>query len=216
MKYQLPDVSWLSLDRLGKNIILKTSYLWLFIVPICAKSFQAIEVLSVPFVASPIPLTFPFHWKLFYYGSVAVAISNFIYATRCPAFIKQFPTWSSFSRESNSGYRLLLEAIRYAKECIPSKEEQEVFAARYANRFTKSPFSTPFATRPGRMELTGLTQHIPEPSCQSDAYEFLLQKWDSESRGWRITSTIFYGIGFMFFGVVLLQNFYFVIRMTLR
>lgn len=216
MNNKLFDVSWLSLDGLGRSRILWTSYLWLFIVPICAKSLQAIDNISVPFLASPIPLSLPFQWKLFYYGAVAVAISSFIYATRCPAFIKQFPNWSAFSIESQSGYRLLLEATRYAEECIPTIGEQEEFAADFANRFTKSLYSMRDAVRPQEMELAELQDHKPDPSCQSDAYEFLLQKWNVARRGWRIASAVLYAIGFTLFGLVLIQNFIFVVRMSLR
>ncbi|MBA3483916.1 MAG: hypothetical protein H0T51_19090, partial [Pirellulales bacterium] len=49
--------------------------------------------------AIEIPLRLPFSWKLFYFGSVAFAVGNFLYRTFCPPLIRDYSTFTEFEHE---------------------------------------------------------------------------------------------------------------------
>jgi len=95
---------------------------------------------------------------------------------------------------------------------------REKFAADFANRFTKSPYSMRDAVRPaGKWNWRSYKHHKPEPSCQSDAYEFSASKVEC-CQAWvanNIRYLLFNRVS-RYFGLVLIQNFIFVFRMSLQ
>ncbi len=92
-------LTWTNLGRLGKSKILKTSYLWLLLVPISAKAIAAINHESHSSILSQamaLDFSLPFSWKLLYFAAVAIAAADAIYELRCPKIIRQFKDYTSF------------------------------------------------------------------------------------------------------------------------
>lgn len=99
---------WSMLSRLGKNRILRSSYLWFFFVPIAAKATEW----KLPFGGAVHQLNWslPFSWEVFYFSAVAFATASALYDFFCPAFIQDYPTYSHF-RQQGKGDQQLVEYV---------------------------------------------------------------------------------------------------------
>ncbi|OUS72130.1 hypothetical protein B5G52_09785 [Pseudoalteromonas sp. A601] len=107
--------NWKTINKLGKNKLLATSYIWLVIVPIVAKLFSLAED-TLDF-SSVVPglilsLTLPFSWKLFYISAVFVVLGNLVYNFCCPEIIKDYPDYSDFKEAGLSSQYLQSYAKR--------------------------------------------------------------------------------------------------------
>jgi hypothetical protein len=84
-------------------------YIWLFIVPIAAKTFSLmgdIATVTVFDYQFKIELTLPFSWNVFYFSALFFAIAHLTYNFRCPKLVKQHPTYTSFNREGKPTWHL--------------------------------------------------------------------------------------------------------------
>lgn len=92
--------TWTALGRLGKSKILKTSYLWLLLIPIAA---NAISTYNGTVQSSALrhfltlKVDLPFSWQLLYFAAVLIAIADAIYESRCPKIIRHYDDYATFS-----------------------------------------------------------------------------------------------------------------------
>lgn len=107
---------WDRLSLIGNSRLVKTSYLWLILVPIVARMFEGLPDPLVIYIQSkeiPIPTTLPFRWQLFYYMSFCFALGQIIYAIYCPPLVANFRTYGDYlqSHAGYSGIDLLLREM---------------------------------------------------------------------------------------------------------
>ena len=103
-KVSLPK--WDTLNALGKSRVLRSSYLWLIVVPIAAKALSSVEnpiVLTGLGEGLVLSLTLPFSWKLFYFSSVSISVAGLIYSFRCPEIIRKFKSFGQYMSEVGGG-----------------------------------------------------------------------------------------------------------------
>lgn len=184
-------IKWDDLSRLGRSRVLQTSYLWLFIVPVAAK---ALSLVSDPLVLSGlsedlvIDLTLPFSWKLFYLSAVLVAVASVIYTVRCPEIIRRFGTFSEFHSE---GRRVdYLRRYFESMDC-DLKEEDEV------------------------IEFYKFGEDLNKPDAEEELPKYFWRIHELENVRFpldRIACLGLYCTGLGLIGVVLLQNFIFVVE----
>lgn len=102
-------LNWLDLEAWGNSKVLRSSYYWLFLVPIAAKGLSSLPShISVPFWGRELalPTELPFSWQLLYFASVCFAGASFVFASHCPTLIKNFPSWNDFSKSGRTGSTL--------------------------------------------------------------------------------------------------------------
>ena len=96
------NINWSAIKRMGRSQLLKSSYLWLFILPSIASVLsKAGEQIDIPLGADrhlQIPLSLPFSWTLFYFGAVAYSIGGIAYWIFCPTLIRDYDTFDGFDR----------------------------------------------------------------------------------------------------------------------
>ena len=138
-------MGWEAIDRLGKNKLLSTSYIWLIIVPIFAKFFEKVnEILDfskyVP--GLKIVLDLPFQWEIFYVSAIMIAVANAIYTLRCPDIIQQFSSYADFEQQRKGlpfvkayalkrGYRLLFDKFQNL-DSIAQKDKTRELKEQYS------------------------------------------------------------------------------------
>lgn len=206
--------SWSRLARLGQSRVMKSSYFWFLFVPICSKMLGTVNELQFSFLSDPIQLSLPFQWRVFYFSSLCFAAATLLFTWKCPLFIQRFGTWAVFYKESRSGYRLLTEAAEFARHCVTDTNKRSRWLGKFAKDFTESPYSMPGAVRPPDISEDELLLLTPKNERLTDSYAFLISAWDSQRPRWRATCSILYGIGFFLLGIVVIQNIWFVIRIS--
>jgi len=92
---------WSNIKTLGNSKIVKSSYLWIVIVPILAKTLDKLnEVITINVFGAQISLNFtlPFTWKIFFFASLFFALGQLIFNIYCPPIIKNFQSFTDFQK----------------------------------------------------------------------------------------------------------------------
>jgi len=90
---------WEVLKSINDNKIVKSSYVWLVVVPFVAKLTSKLEnTLSLNLAGKiySIDLTLPFSWQLFFISALAFVMGNIIVLIFCPRIIKDYSNANEF------------------------------------------------------------------------------------------------------------------------
>ena len=94
-------LNWELLSKIGKNKIIKSSIIWVALIPILVK---IIEFMSNTHSVS---ITLPFSWTLFYYSAIFFMIGNIIFQFTCPKIIYENVSYFDFDNKGLGTIRLL-------------------------------------------------------------------------------------------------------------
>lgn len=90
---------WETLKKIQNIQIVKSTYTWIFIVPIFAQSFAKIKQITTIKVFDQtfeVNLSLPFSWQIFYFSGLFFVIANIFYYIACPEIIKDFSNFNDF------------------------------------------------------------------------------------------------------------------------
>ncbi len=90
---------WSNIKTLGNSKIVKSSYLWIVIVPILAKALgQLNEIITINLLGAQFSLNFtlPFTWKIFFFAAIFFALGQLLFNIYCPSIIKNFQSFADF------------------------------------------------------------------------------------------------------------------------
>jgi hypothetical protein len=180
---------WTALNQFHEIKFISSMYIWVFLVPALAKFLSAVgDMASVTIFeySFELQLTLPFSWKVFYFSALCFAIANLIYRIRCPKLIQEYPTYSSFKREGKPEWHLR----DYANDIGINYEE---YLRNHAQQ----------------MEDAEHAVVVGEKWTQSIFWHFI---WEADRRRKyaQFGSAIFYILGFILIGWVVIENCYWV------
>lgn len=181
---------WDGLNRLGKSRILKTSYVWLLLVPMVAQALAKIEdplILDGISHGLRIQIALPFNWWLFYFSAVSVSIAGVIYSLVCPKLVREFSNLAEYRAEGRGKEYLLDYADHMQHQAKTGKEGWD------AANFSQD------AKKVGEDNLGELFWDIHK-------------KENSRFPFWRAACCLLYSAGLLLIAIVLLQNFMFVVH----
>lgn len=164
-------------------------YIWLFIVPILAKTLAGLEdvaSITVFDYSFNLQLSLPFSWKVFYFSALFFAAANLLLLSRCYSLIKDHKSFTDFREQGKQEIQL----SNYAKE-IGMSLDQLNYRDDYDQAFL----------------LEG--KHLQEPFWR------LYEQLDEARLGWRIGCSFLYSFGFVLMSIILYQNFVVVLRLII-
>ena len=103
-------LAWSFLRGIQSYKIVKSTYIWLFILPIITKAFSQIEdTLRMDFYGQNIvlDLELPFAWIMLFYSALLFTIGNLIFLIACPAIIKENRSLADFKTTMKTPTHLL-------------------------------------------------------------------------------------------------------------
>lgn len=106
---------WQNLRRYFKPIVVRTFITWFAVAPIALKVMEGLpETIPVPLGERSYHLTLalPFSWYLLWIASLAYFLAYVLYIGTCPRFVREFPDFSEFLRQSHSPRFLVWELSR--------------------------------------------------------------------------------------------------------
>ena len=212
---KVPD--WSAFKSLGSSKVIKSSYWWLFLVPVLAKIMESagdtfeLTLFDSTFILT---LSLPFSWALFYFSAVSFSLASIIYLTMCPQGIDKydnFEDWKKSGKDSTSLISSFFFHYRNDKRMAPfqiSDDEKDHFLSHHLkfngerDKINKQRSGTP---------LVLIRAGIPQDNLK-ETYYYICGTVDRSRVTSRIVMSTFYGIGFLLFSVVLIQNFIFVCK----
>ncbi|MCE8031912.1 hypothetical protein EKK97_10935 [Billgrantia tianxiuensis] len=105
------EISWSRLKQVHQLKVVQTMYVWLFIVPVAAKSLHRIEeFVRITILGHTFELvtTLPFSWHLFYGSALCFVLGNLFFFMYCPQFIRDHATPTEF-KDAGKGVQHLYE-----------------------------------------------------------------------------------------------------------
>ena len=194
--------TWRALAKLGNKKLVQRMYIWLFITPSAVKLLDTFENWLIESFQNNIQvdLSLPFSWWLFFFASLAFTLGNIWFSIFCPNIIRNHANYGDFAA-SRLPPMLIWEFLRdfstigknklNAKLCFP---ENEIIQAQYKhdNFYLKN-------TRKTIMK---------QPS---DLFYDVYNAANLDYWGQRLTVFLFYSLGILLFGWVVLQNITYVV-----
>ncbi|MCH7700547.1 MAG: hypothetical protein IID37_02555 [Planctomycetes bacterium] len=98
--------TWDTIKGFGQAKALKTSYVFLFLVPTIARVFINMPAsIKIPFwdKTLELPLELPFSWVVLFISACLASLGNVIYAVMCPKLVKQFTDFPAFKAAQRDG-----------------------------------------------------------------------------------------------------------------
>jgi hypothetical protein len=212
--YKVP--TWTKLKGLGTSKAVRSSYFWIIIVPVVSKFFSSLnDVVEVNLLGAvwALDTSLPFSLGMFYFSAVSFAVGSLIYTTFCPMGLDKYNSFEEY-KEKGKSLESLISSMWLA--CVSTK------------------FNWPFDTKPEQLrrfirDFTNYDGEIrnldltPGPQIkivnsgiktdrEKAAYFMVIDRWNHTSPIIRLVCWLCYGIGMIFFGIVLLENFTYVVR----
>jgi hypothetical protein len=206
-------VNWLTLRELGNHRVVRSSYIWLIIVPLCARAFDTANAKQeVNLFGTTIPINFhlPFSWKVFYFSAVAIAVGRTIFAVRCTSIVKDLADFSEFvDREGASKLMLSLPVAQNAKR-HGRRAELVTFIAQFCSPNERSSESQVIPMN----HDTILTDFEIQTAKLPDAFQMsraLVSRWHPLAR---LCCGLCFAVGFGLLSWVFIDTFLFVIEVA--
>lgn len=202
---------WSTLAKIQRFKVIQSMYIWLFIVPIIAKTLAKVEQtasLTIFDHTFNIQLSLPFSWKVFYFSAFCFTVANLIFMWKCYKLIKDHNNFSDF-QEQGKGARHLYD---YSLEAGEDVDED-------LNRLTNIELGTgEFEPDDGfRMPETEFEKKYKNEDRRQTYFKS--QFWtlrslsDTNRLFYRVMCSLLYLLGFILIGYVFIENFATVLKM---
>ncbi len=218
--------NWTSLNRVGSSKFIRSSFTWIAVVPILAKTLQNIESplnLQVFATTITIHLELPFSWVIFYFSALFFAVATGIYIFRCPKLIAKFSDLGEFLSSKHTIAQLPkflhndiysdVEFFTKSHEVSPENEERIRRNNILLVRFSYLPHKNFLSLRDmvaGEASEDRLNQFNEDQL--SGVFWDVRTKADISRPISRMICGICYSFGFVLVGIVLLQNLGYVVK----
>jgi hypothetical protein len=109
------SIKWTTLNRLGRSGALRSSYLWLILVPIAARILEkAPDTVELSLFGSTATFTLllPFSWKIFYLSAIFFTAASLAYSIKCPIIVREFDNYAQY-QEDGRGFAFLMRNLDY-------------------------------------------------------------------------------------------------------
>ena len=210
---------WSALRQTGESKILRTSYFWLFAVPLLAKllAFTEPHIVQLP-KGFQIHLGLPFSWKFFYFSAVAFSLGSLLYSLGCPRIVRNYKGYSEWAEQGRGDRQIVRELFLLIFRPTVSANRQQAILEHFADTVSadvprRNELAFPEGTAVlGEIDLQRLFEvRIPDKDL-STAFWYLRDYADEIRPLARLACALLFGAGFMLLAVVVAQNFTYVWR----
>ncbi|ROR70441.1 hypothetical protein EDB59_1095 [Vibrio crassostreae] len=101
------NVKWTLVKILGNSNIVKSNYVWIFVLPFIAKNIDNINK------TLNLDLAITFSLSRLFYASLCFAIATLIYQLRCPLMIKENANFRTFTEDGKNVQHI----VEYHEQC---------------------------------------------------------------------------------------------------
>ena len=194
MKKIMELFTWDKLKKINSSKIINSMYIWIFIVPIILKVFELINKNIYNFEifneVITLNLELPFSLTVFYFSAIFFALGNLLIKSSCPLIIFENNSYADFKNEGKA--QPYIGTYEYD---AMNNEEESTEMYKELNRYQ-------------------------DGSNASEIFEQIIQKyfWIIYDKAKdrkpirRFFTGLFYILGYLLMLIVLLQNFYYIIK----
>jgi len=195
--------TWDTIKGFGRARVLKTSYIFLFIVPVLARVLINIPAsITISFWDKPlvIPLALPFSWVVLFVSACLASLGNVIYAAMCPQLVKQFTDFPAFKEAERDGTYLRSTVHSLALLHREASMREQVIAIKQLYN-------------PVPIKLDGLVKSLDgEKDLLAQEFYFIRDSVNLGRPALRLLASFAYFGAFTCLGIIVLQNVTYVVE----
>ncbi|MEA2027557.1 MAG: hypothetical protein U9N49_01080 [Campylobacterota bacterium] len=106
---KINSLKWSTIRSLGESKIVRSSYYWIFFLPLVAKLLENIDnplKLTIFEYTFPLNIELPFSWYLLYFSAIFFAFGVLLYTIYCPKLISKFENFKEYYEQGGEGFQL--------------------------------------------------------------------------------------------------------------
>ena len=190
---------WETINKIGKTKIAKSTFVFLFVVPVLARFIVESQYADIFDVA------LPFSWVVLYFSAICVALSTALYFIFCPDLVKQYREFNSFQAGGRGLSFLKSELGDCLRISSRTKGLRELVDAAY-EQYPDEIYH--------RVDTSTLNQdeQRPSPVLMQVIFWVCHDVANSTHRMIRVVAEASYILGFFLFTLVLGQNLIYVLK----
>jgi len=218
------NITWSVLSKVGNNKVFKTSFIWLFFIPIIAKSFHNIESISLTINENiyKIDLTLPFSLQMLFFSAFFATIGQILYSSFAPSLISNYLNYQEFENTGKGDIQL---KIKYFK-MIESDNIQNAFSQVliFIELFTTTNRNDIIDdTLKSDIENSTITREEADPKFKriiiysdidnekkGQLFWYMRDKFENPKPNIRLFIFFFYGLAFLCLGIIAIENIFYV------
>ncbi|EMN7431516.1 MFS transporter permease [Vibrio parahaemolyticus] len=183
--------SWAVLKSVEDVKLVKSTYVWLVVVPIAVKLLSKLgDTVTITVAGQPLTfdLVLPFSWQLFYLSALSFVLGNVVFLCFAPSIAKEFRNYGDFRSQGK-----LRHDISNYQAKADKRVEQLVNAALFSHKRTFTEEESP---------------NKSHNETQQEKREFwaVFNERIAINKSARAVCSFFYLIGFVLFLGVMTQN----------
>ncbi|QBZ83124.1 hypothetical protein GHNINEIG_01165 [Hydrogenovibrio crunogenus] len=209
-------LKWSSQRTIANSRIVKTSVIWLFIVPFVAKLLSTIDdVIQLTIFEGSISIStvLPFSWQLLFFAAISFTIAGIIYSIACPEIVKNYENHAQFESDGKTRLQInsALKDMAWDQSDKKFKEKYVSFVKKYLQTYSKLPLQ--YSDENLNKDGVSLLENISDiEGKNSNAFYYVYELSDTHGQPWIWSSLIFYVVGFICFTIIGIQNILYVVE----
>lgn len=206
---------WSSQRAIANSKVVKSSAIWLFVVPLAAKTLESLNgplVFTVFSEEIKLTTSLPFSWQMLFFSAVFFTTASIVYSVFCPELVKRYVSYTEFEADGKSRLQIIraLRTISWNEKSQTPKKEYLPDLVAFFKTYTES----------GHLSSEQIINHLAEnfnemPSVQgknSNAFYHVYEISNAHTQPLIWISFVLYLCGFAAIAGVVYQNIAYVVR----
>ena len=209
------ELKWSSQRSIANSKIVKSSAVWLVLVPLVAKILSSLDnviELTIFNGVFKFSTALPFSWQLLFFSASFFTVAGLIYSLFCPDIVKLYENFTQF--DSDGKTRLQINSA--LKKIVWDTSKGKIIssyipiASKFFKLYTKHMVETEIKSEDnGNSLFEDVTKNEGK---NSNAFYYVYSVSDIHGQNLITASLIFYIGGFICIGIIAVQNVCFVIN----
>lgn len=210
-------MKWSYIRSLADSKIVRSSYIWLFIVPIVARVLSTLDdVIDLTVLGETIRLsaTLPFSWQALFFAASFFTVANIVYSIFCPEIFKTYRSYREFHEDGKTLLQVHSEMRRmtWSNKKPGVKKKYIKYLSSYFKHYCKQEKMDEGALDIKGRELFDDISQGAYANVTSNAFYFAYKVANEYNQPAIWVSLTSYIVGLFFFSVIAVQNIIYVVQ----
>lgn len=201
---------WSDIGKLGENKTVRSSAIWMFVVPVLARILDTLNELnfSLGTEVLKVSLSLPFSWIYLYFAALFFGIGSILYLVWCPRFIRTYDSYNTLD-DQGKGSRTIIDNLTAATE--PEKAYSiKATRVQVLWQFVTDYMTDVRTTKNVEPDIKKLTQDLfngkIRTDCLREAFWFVRNFCEEISPVKRLLVSVLYFLGFVCLAIIVAEN----------
>ena len=192
-------IKWTTINSLGQSNIVRSNYIWIFLIPILVKNIQNINMVL------GVDIQLPFSISKLFYASLFFSIGTLIYQLRCPLIIKENRNLTDFKHEGKKSQHIV-DYFSESKNKFISGLDYE-----YLKKTCRSYDKCTELEDKDTVEIDDCWVYI-DKNTNMDFFWSIFNYLNNSFCYSSLLTAIFYGLGILFLSITTVENVFFMLK----